>query len=298
MELTPVKIPGIAKLTSVWSLNLFSPHAHDLGRRCLFQGRMHKVSGHFSKTWEERYFCLMPGSLLFYFDSPEDSTPKGIVVMNRDSVVESTELMGQRHALVLKPNPTDPASRHIQLACDTEDEAREWTEALFKAAQGAWLQEQSERSAREAEERQGTAATRLVAVQHLLRDAEEALRLRDEEGRAATARICSLEGRLSSLSEAAADVAATLLGGAGGGPVAGLDAVARGLLGGLQVRPGKAGRGCEGAAGRPAGETREGWTRLRGGWLLGGLQVRRRVEGAGVRVMSFKACALPPVAPP
>lgn len=72
---------------------------------------MHKVSGHFSKSWEERYFCLMPGSLLFCelgtacdrqvtcihlalvdFDSPEDPQPKGIVIMNRDSVVEAAEV--------------------------------------------------------------------------------------------------------------------------------------------------------------------------------------------------------------
>ena len=151
MELTPVKIPGLQPL---WSVALYAAHAHDLGRRCLLQGRMHKVSGHFSKSWEERYFCLLPGSLLFYFDSPDDPNPKGIIVMSRDSVVEAEELMGKKHGLIIKPNPTDPTSRHVQLACDSEDEAREWTEALFKASMGAWLQEQSERATSEAEEKQ------------------------------------------------------------------------------------------------------------------------------------------------
>ena len=146
MELTPVKIPGLQPL---WSVTLYSPHAHDLSRRCLLKGRLQKVAGHFSKAWEERYFCLMPGSLLFYFDSPEDTAPKGIIVMNRDSVIEEAEYMGKKNALVIKPNPTDPAARHVQLACESEDESREWHVALLNASRGAWLQEQTERITRE-----------------------------------------------------------------------------------------------------------------------------------------------------
>jgi hypothetical protein len=100
------------------------------------------VSGHFTKAWEDRYFCLLPGALLFYFDTPEDAAPKGVIALSRDSVVEQAEFLGKKHVLVIKPNPTDPAARQVHLACDSDDETRQWTEALFKCSMGAWLQEQ------------------------------------------------------------------------------------------------------------------------------------------------------------
>jgi hypothetical protein len=173
MDLTPVKLPG---LQPMWTLAIHAAHALDLGRKCLLQGRLHKVrtfqcfqafvltriyifkdmatfvqiSGHFSKAWEERYCCLMPGALLLYFDSPDDPNPKGVIPLSRDSVIErSGEHLGQKHVLTIKPNPTDPAARIIHLAADSEDEAREWTETMFKCSVAAAVVEQNERAAHE-----------------------------------------------------------------------------------------------------------------------------------------------------
>lgn len=141
------------------------------------------------------------------------------------------QVMGKKHALIIKPNPTDPAARHMQLACESEDEAREWTEALFKASMGAWLQEQSEKDARDAAERQGAAATRLAQLQHLLRDAEDALKAESEKHAAAVARIASLESQVTVLSDATCDVVRRLE----DGPISSLAAITDDLLVALKV---------------------------------------------------------------
>lgn len=149
MEFTPIKL-GLGLGGSMWSVGLHAPAQalpRALGSPLALATHMHKLSGHFVKAWEQRFCVLLPTTLLLYFETPEDSEPKGIIVLGSDTVCERVGTRdGRDHVCTLTLSATDASSRVLTLAADSEDEARSWCETIYRSR---WDVQQHERAALE-----------------------------------------------------------------------------------------------------------------------------------------------------
>jgi hypothetical protein len=128
MELKSTKLG----LVNYWTPTLHGKKAQDLVPQSLIASYLHKESGFYSKTWERRFVLLMPTQLLLYFESPEDTEPRGMVLLSQDSTLDQIgDLHGRHNAFAIHAVPTEDAARVLHLSADSPDESRAWCEALF-----------------------------------------------------------------------------------------------------------------------------------------------------------------------
>lgn len=226
MELKSTKLG----LVNYWTPTLHGKKAQDLVPQSLIASYLHKESGFYSKTWERRFVLLMPTQLLLYFESPEDTEPRGMVLLSQDSTLDQIgDLHGRHNAFAIHAVPTEDAARVLHLSADSPDESRAWCEALFtnradvlRAEKSSLLESKAKAATQLAALEAELASTKslLASTQRSLdeADAKASVARRGLEDSLATARTqgqaCSnaVKGLLEQLRTVAAEVARGLAG--------------------------------------------------------------------------------------
>ena len=88
MEFVPHHLPGLGM---VYGVRLVEGRARDLVKSSLLASTLKKRSGALVKSWESRFCVLLPTQLLLYFESSEDTQPKGMVALHADTAVAPLE---------------------------------------------------------------------------------------------------------------------------------------------------------------------------------------------------------------
>lgn len=120
-------------LGTAFTINMHGETAGSLARVAQQSSTMMKRSGNFMKGWEERYVVLLQTTLLLYFESPDDTEPRGLLSVTRDSIVSMMDKYEDRpHVLKVEVRPTTAKdSRILYLAAPDAGAATDWCKALY-----------------------------------------------------------------------------------------------------------------------------------------------------------------------
>lgn len=95
-------------------------------------GPLLKQGGFGKSTWQER-FCICAGRSLDYFESPQDSQPKGTVKLVGAKIREFT-LKDQKYCIEIISAGGKKGSKKYSFACPTEGDRERWMKQLKRSS--------------------------------------------------------------------------------------------------------------------------------------------------------------------
>jgi len=89
------------------------------------EGFLKKQGDHY-RTWKKRWFVLK-GRQLYYFETPKDSEPKGVIDLEPNSIVRDEQANDKKHRKMFS---VSTARRIFYIYSKTEDDMRAWMDAV------------------------------------------------------------------------------------------------------------------------------------------------------------------------
>ncbi|KAA0153124.1 hypothetical protein FNF29_03312 [Cafeteria roenbergensis] len=86
-----------------------------------------------SSAWSQRFVAATNMTLLFYWSSPGDSTPRGVFPLFHETTVEyMRSFEGKDHVVIVRPRPSVPSCRVVYLSLPSEGQARRLAQRLME----------------------------------------------------------------------------------------------------------------------------------------------------------------------